>query len=147
MLRGVLIVYVETDDDGDKVECLWVKIRGKVNRADIVMGVCYRPPNQDKQPAETPYKLVAEVSQSTALVFMGNFNLLDVCWKYNTAERKQRFLECVKDNFLTQRVNEPTRRAALPDLLFVNIEGLMGGVKAHWKAVLKKRGPRKSGHI
>ncbi|GAB0182802.1 mitochondrial enolase superfamily member 1 [Grus japonensis] len=35
---------------------------------------------------------------------MGDFNLPDVCWKYNIAERKQsrRFLECVEDNFLTQ---------------------------------------------
>jgi len=42
---------------------------------------------------------------------MGDFNLPDICWKYNTAERKQsrRFLECVEDNFLTQLVSEPTR--------------------------------------
>ena len=58
---------------------------------------------------------------------MGNFNLLDICWKYNTAERKQsrRFLECVgDDNFLTQLVSEPTRGGASLDLLFTNREGL-----------------------
>lgn len=95
---------VEIDDEDDKVEHLWVKIRGKVNRADIVVVACYRSPNQDKQSDETPYKLVAEVSQSTALILMGKFSLLSDCWKYNTdntAERNQRFLECVKDNFLT----------------------------------------------
>ncbi|KAK4830584.1 hypothetical protein QYF61_011819 [Mycteria americana] len=54
----------------------------------------------------------------------------DVCWKYNTAERKQsrRFLECVADNFLTQLVSEPTREGTLLDLLFVNREGLVGDV-------------------
>jgi len=76
---------------------------GKANKADILLGVCYRPPNQDEETDEVFYKQLAEVSQSLALVLMGDFNLPDACWKYNTAERKQsrRFLECVEDNFLT----------------------------------------------
>lgn len=76
------------DDEDDKVEHLLVKFS-------------YRPCNKDKQSHETPYKLAAVVSQSTVLVLLGNFNLLDVCWKYSTSERKQRLLECVKDSFLT----------------------------------------------
>ncbi|KAK4830685.1 LOW QUALITY PROTEIN: hypothetical protein QYF61_012854, partial [Mycteria americana] len=60
---------------------------------------------------------------------MGDFNVPDVCWKYNSAERKQsrRFLECVADNFLTQLVSEPTREGAPLDLLFTNREGLETG--------------------
>ena len=60
---------------------------------------------------------------------MGDFNLPVVCWKCNTAERKQsrRFLECVEDNFLTQLVREPTKEGALLDL-FANREGLVGDV-------------------
>ena len=27
----------------NKVESLWVKIRGRANKADILVGVCYRP--------------------------------------------------------------------------------------------------------
>jgi len=63
--------------------------------------------------------MLAEVSQSLALVLVGDFNLPDICWKQNTAERKQprRFLECVEDNFLTQLVSEPTRGCASLDLL------------------------------
>ncbi|KAK4831046.1 LOW QUALITY PROTEIN: hypothetical protein QYF61_014978 [Mycteria americana] len=66
------------------------------------------------------------------LVLVGDFNLPDVCWKYNTAERKQsrRFLECVADNFLTQQVSEPTREGAPLDLLFTNREGLVSDVMA-----------------
>ena len=30
---------------GDKVESLWVKIRGRADKADILVGVCYRLPN------------------------------------------------------------------------------------------------------
>ncbi|GAB0210105.1 hypothetical protein GRJ2_003476300 [Grus japonensis] len=117
-------------DDCDKVECLWVRMRGKANKADILLGVCYRPPNQDEEADEAFYKRLAEVSQSLALVLVGDFNLLDVCWKYNIAERKQsrRFLECAEDNFLTQLVSEPTRGGASLDLLFTNREGLVGDV-------------------
>ncbi|KAJ7405602.1 hypothetical protein WISP_138627 [Willisornis vidua] len=90
------------------------------------MGVCYRPPNQDAD--ETAYNWLAEFLQLLALVLVGHFNFPDVCWKYNTAEKKQsrRFLEYVEDNFLTQLINEPTRGGALLDLLFVNKEGLVG---------------------
>jgi len=61
---------------------------------------------------------------------MGDFNLPDSCWKYNTAERKQsrRFLECVEDNFLTQLISEPIRGGASLDLLFIKREGLLGDV-------------------
>ncbi|GAB0208010.1 hypothetical protein GRJ2_003266700 [Grus japonensis] len=111
---------LELNDGDDRVECLWVRIRGKANKADIMVGVCHRPPNQDEEADEIFYKQLGEVSQSLALVLMGDFNLPDVCWKYSTAERKQsrRFLECVENNFLTQLVSEPTRGGTLPDLLF-----------------------------
>ena len=114
----------------DKVKCLWVSTRGKSNKADILLGVCYRPPNQDEEVDKTFYKHLTEVSKFLALVLMEDFNLLDICWKCNTADRKQSsmFLECVEDNFLTQLVSTPTRGGALLDLLFPNREGLVGDV-------------------
>ena len=62
---------------------------------------------------------------------MGDFNFLDICWNYNTAEREQsqRFLECIGDNFLTQLVKEPTQGSKILDMLFVHREGLVGDVK------------------
>ncbi|KAK4832989.1 hypothetical protein QYF61_027013 [Mycteria americana] len=104
-------------NDGDnRVECLWVRVRGKANKADIMVGVCYRPPNQDEEADKIFYKQLREV-----------FNLPDVCWKYNTAEtiQSRRFLECVE---LTQLVSEPTREGAPLDLLFANREGPVGDV-------------------
>jgi len=105
-------------------------MRGKANKADILLGVCYRPPNQDEEADEVFYKRLAEVSQSLALVLIGDFHLLDICWKYNTAERKKsrRFLEHVEDNFLMQLVSEPTRGGASLDLLFTNREGIVEDV-------------------
>ncbi|GAB0206658.1 hypothetical protein GRJ2_003131400 [Grus japonensis] len=128
--------YQELDDGDNRVKCLWVtrtrtvRIRGKVNKADIMVGVCYRPPNQDEEADDILYRQLGEVSRSPVLVLMGDFNLPDVCWKYNIAERKQsrRFLACVEDNFLTQLVSETTREGTPLDLLFVNREGLVGDV-------------------
>ncbi|GAB0208671.1 hypothetical protein GRJ2_003332800 [Grus japonensis] len=80
---------LELNDGDDRVECLWIRIRGKANKADIMVGVCYRPPNQDEQADKIFYKQLGEVSQSLALVLVGDFNLPDVCWKYKTVERKQ----------------------------------------------------------
>ena len=63
---------------------------------------------------------LAEVVQLPALVLTEDFNFPDICWKYNTAQKKQsgRFLEGMEDNFLLQLVREPTRGGALLDPLF-----------------------------
>ena len=36
----------------DKIEYLWVKIKGRANKAHIQVGVCYRLPNQDEETDE-----------------------------------------------------------------------------------------------
>ena len=97
------------------------------------MGVCYRPPNQDEEVDKILYGQLGEVSQSLLLVLMMDFNFLDICWDYNTEEREQfwRFLECVKDNFLTQLVKETTRGSKILDLLFVKRRSC-GGCKS-WR--------------
>ncbi|KAJ7409535.1 mitochondrial fission process protein 1 [Willisornis vidua] len=46
---------VRISDHDDKVECLWVKIRGKVSRMDVLVGVCFRPPSQNEQAAGASY--------------------------------------------------------------------------------------------
>ena len=104
----------------DKVESLWVKIRGRADKADILVGVCYRLPNQDEETDELFYEQLAEAARSPALVLMGDFNFPDIRWEYNLAQKKQskRFLECMEDNFLMQMIREPTRGAAPLDLLF-----------------------------
>lgn len=40
LYSGECFDCIELDDEDDKVECLWVKIRGKASRADITVGVC-----------------------------------------------------------------------------------------------------------
>ena len=106
-----------------------MRIRGKANNAAVMVGVCYRPPNQDENADEIFYKQLIEVSQLLALVLVEGFNLPDVCCKYNIVEKKQSrmLLECVESNFQTHLVSKPTREGAPLDL-FVNREGLVGDV-------------------
>jgi len=66
---------LELDDDDDKLDCLWVRIRGKANKTDIMVGVCYRPPCQDEGADKILYKQLGEVSRLLVRVLMGDFNL------------------------------------------------------------------------
>lgn len=73
---------IEIGDEDDKVECIWVRITGNVSRADVMVGVCWRPPSQE-QADEVFHKQLAEAAQSTAFLLVGDFNLPVVCWKYS----------------------------------------------------------------
>ena len=53
---------VEISAENDTVESLWVRIRGKACRGDILVGVCYRLPNQDEEKEEAFYEQLAEVA-------------------------------------------------------------------------------------
>ncbi|RMC01634.1 hypothetical protein DUI87_21647 [Hirundo rustica rustica] len=50
--------------------------------------------------------LVDEGEWKLVPAWAGDFNLPDICWELNTAERRQsrKFLECMEDNFLSQLV-------------------------------------------
>ncbi|RMC05599.1 hypothetical protein DUI87_17684 [Hirundo rustica rustica] len=121
-------IDIETNEDG--AECLLVRIKRKANKADILLGVCYHPPNQEEEVDNLLYKQLESVSGSSALVLVGDSNLLDICWQLNTAEKRQsrKFLECMEDSFLSQLVGESTRGRTVLDLLFANRDGLVGDV-------------------
>ena len=62
----------------NKVESLWVKIRARANKADILVGVCYRPPNQDEETDEVFYEQLCDSQPlsswgtSTSPTYAGN---------------------------------------------------------------------------
>ncbi|KAF4798215.1 hypothetical protein TURU_068295 [Turdus rufiventris] len=97
-------IGIEMNDD--VVECLWIRINGKADKADILLGVCYCPPNQGEEVDNLFHKELDNISGSSAIVLVGDFNLPNICWELNTAEKRQsrKFLECVEDNFLTQLI-------------------------------------------
>jgi len=112
------------------MESLWVRIKGQAHMGDVIVGVNYRPPDQDEEVDEAFYRQLKVASQSQALVLMGNFNHPDICWEDHTARHLQsrRFIQSIDDNLVMQMVEEPTRRALL-DLVLTNKEGLVENVK------------------
>ncbi|GAB0205201.1 hypothetical protein GRJ2_002985700 [Grus japonensis] len=118
--------------DEEQVEILWVRIKGQATMGDTVVGVYYRPPDQEEDVDEAFCRQLEVASRSQALVLMGDFSHPDICWKGNTARHTQsrRFLQSTDDNFLTQVVEKPTRRGVLLDLILTNKEGLVEDVKA-----------------
>ncbi|PKU48463.1 glycerol kinase [Limosa lapponica baueri] len=115
----------------ERVESLWVRIKGQANMRDTVVGIYYRPPDQDGEVDETFYNQLQVASQLQALVLVGDFNYPGICWKDYTARniQSERFLQCTDDNFLTQLVEEPTGREALLDLVLTNKEELVEDIK------------------
>ncbi|CAM4671219.1 unnamed protein product [Caretta caretta] len=115
----------------EKPECLWIKFRSVCNKSDVVVGVCYRPPDQGDEVDEAFFWQLTEATRSHALILMGDFNFPDICWESNTAVHRQsrKFLESVGDNFLAQVLEEPTRGGAFLDLLLTNRVELVGEAK------------------
>ncbi|CAM5117140.1 unnamed protein product [Natator depressus] len=115
-------------ETAEKPECLWIKFRSVSNKSDVVVGVCYRPPDQGDEVDEAFFRQLAEATRSHALVLMGDFNFPDICWESNTVVHRQsrKFLESVGDNFLVQVLDKPTRGGAFLDLLLTNREELVG---------------------
>ncbi|GAB0190477.1 hypothetical protein GRJ2_001513000 [Grus japonensis] len=87
--------------------------------------ILFRPSDQEEEVDEAFWKAVWRqlevVSRSQVLVFIGDFNHPDICWKGNTQSR--RFLQSI-DNFLTQVVEEPMRRRVLLDLVLTKKDWL-----------------------
>ena len=81
--------------DEEPALSLWVMTSGQTNMVDVVVGVCYRPPDQEKEVDGTLLRQLEEASRSQALVFMEDFNHPDICWKNHAAGHKQsrRFLD------------------------------------------------------
>ncbi|TRZ07523.1 hypothetical protein HGM15179_019577, partial [Zosterops borbonicus] len=121
---------------------LRVKIKGRGGTGDVIVWVCYRPPDQEGRVDEALYRQIGAASHLQALVLMEDFNHLDVCWRENMAGHKQfrKFLKCVDDNFLLQVIKEPTRRSAVLDLVLTNKEELVGVSVLH-SLVLGSGGP------
>ncbi|KAJ7419281.1 hypothetical protein BTVI_26056 [Pitangus sulphuratus] len=67
------------------IESLCVRIKGRTNNADVIVGVYYRSPRQDDDTDELFLEELKNTPKSTALVLMGDFNLSDVHWEHHTS--------------------------------------------------------------
>ena len=127
-IQSVLMANIKTNQD---VESVWVDIF--IHNKSYRIGAFYRPPDQSK---ELDVEMVKEFKTACSnkaknTVIMGDFNFPDIKWDSFsfTDERSSIFVNCILENFLNQVVHEPTRHAALLDLLLTNEENLVDEVR------------------
>jgi len=59
--------------DEELNESLWLRIKGKAGTGNIIVGVCYRPPEQEDRANEALYRQqIGVASRSEDLVLMGD---------------------------------------------------------------------------
>lgn len=116
--------------DKMSTKSLWVKIKGRAGTVDVIVGFCYKPPNQECGVDEVLYRQIIATSNLRTLALIGDFNHGDIRWRDNTAGHEQslRFLECVNDNFVIQVIEEPAREGAMLGFVLTSREQLMGNV-------------------
>lgn len=127
-MQSVLMSDFKTNQD---VESVWVDIF--LNDKSYRVGAFYRPPNQSQ---ELDVEMVKEIETACCnrekdLVIMGDFNFPNIHWDSlsNIDHRSSVFVNCILDNFLSQVVHEPTRDAALLDLILTSEESLVEEVR------------------
>jgi len=121
-------------------EILWVRIRERGNKGNLVVGVYYRLPVQVEPTDKTFFLRLQEASCSQSPILLGDYNHPNNCWKSSMASCRQcrRFLECIDDNFLNLVTDTPTRGDAILGLILTNASELIvtSRLKAAWAAVI-----------
>lgn len=67
--------------DDEPARSLGARIRGQLNMGDILVSICYRPPDQ-AEIDEVFFKQLEESSCLQALVLMGDLDHSDTCCRY-----------------------------------------------------------------
>ena len=116
--------------DEELTESLRFRVKGKAG-GDIVVGFCYRLPDQEDRVDEALYKQIGAASHSQNMALIGNFNHPNICWRDNTVmhQKSKRFLESVDGKSLFQVVQEPMRKGAMLDLVLTNQEEVVSNMK------------------
>ena len=108
-------------------ETLWCNIDS--NKESTLIGVCYRAPDSLQLQDEALYSLLGKVSLEQNVTIMGDFNFRELNWgNLETIDESHLFIECLRDNFLSQLVNQPTRSNNYLDLILSSDENIVENV-------------------
>ena len=139
--RGIL-VYVDSDLvscqldlDEDFSEFIFIKISNLVGHP-VTIGAFYRSPGSTTENDLKMFKLINNVCTSTQgkLLLLGYFNLPNINWSNSSVNSNlpinsasYKFVSCLRDNFLTQHVQFPTRARGsqtphILDLIISNVD-------------------------
>ena len=134
---GVLLYIKETipayevqlQDEADCNEAIWCNLVTGHTTVTITR-VVYRCPNITKQNNEKIHNAISEVSKGDSII-MGDFNHGNIKWDtlQSTGVEDSTFLCLVQDNFLTQRVLEPTRAARVLYIVLSSQKEFVDNVK------------------
>lgn len=119
----------------EPIESLWVRVREWDKKRILVVGVCYRPPDEAEPFDEAFFLQLQEVWQSWVHVLLGESNHCDICWKSSMVSC--RLLEFIKDNILSQMIDSPTRGMKYWPCSVMQVDWLLtSGLEAAWAAVI-----------
>lgn len=85
-----------------------------IDKTKIILGSIYRSPS-DIEACNIINNLISEAnSYKTNILITGDFNMRDIDWtSWSTCHSEQhvehKFIECLRDNFIYQHIQEPTR--------------------------------------
>ena len=139
--RGV-VVYAKTELEASPVifheefhESVWISIpMGSDGKDKMLIGCVYRSPNSSDVNNDNLLRLINDANNTpfSSILILGDFNFPHIDWELEQAYTggssvTSRFLETVKDNFLTQHVKAPTRGRCnqtphILDLVFTRYE-------------------------
>ena len=115
----------------ENVEIIGIKICDHTNKGHLVVGVCYRLPDQWKPVDKISLLQLQEVPHMQALILMGDYNYSDICWENNMVRGQQsrKLLEPIDNIFLIHILDRPTRSQALPDQVLIAMEEIIKDIK------------------
>ena len=118
-------------NDSTFCESCWCVLRLESNEQLLIGGI-YRSPNSSINNSRQLVELINKAMELKCdyTVLVGDFNFPDILWKdwttpHNHAHPEFHFIECLRDNFLSQFITEPTRyregqRANILDLFITD---------------------------
>ena len=126
---------------GQSRESLWLE--AKLNNDDVLLiGCVYRSPSNTAIQNNVFIEMIQEMTQRqyTHLLLMGDFNLPYIDWNVweaisqNPSDMHNRLLEILRDAFLFQHVDMPTRgrvnnQPSLIDLILTNEQGMISDLE------------------
>ena len=108
-------------------EIVGAEVRGSEPKVQVF--VCYRPPKHPLDVDLALYETLSALVWEKTSVLAGDFNCSGVDWETDLAVGEGlRLLDFKHDNFLSQKVREPTRGANVLDLIFCSEEDLVSNV-------------------
>jgi hypothetical protein len=118
-------------------ESTWIEIKLK-GKDKLLLGCVYRSPNSTAENNDRLLEDIRKISLGTSfshILICGDFNLPEINWSDTSTlggpnSLPYRFIECIRDSFLTQHVKIPThkrgdQRANVLDLVFTNEEDMI----------------------